>query len=98
MNNLRPPMQWPALPSRSKLAAIGRDDTVKLLSGPGFLHDVVGIQKGELAGHHVLVPAGDLFARVLQGQRQAQLRADAIAIGADVADDAEGAVLAGCPR
>ena len=42
----------------------------------------------------IFVPANDFFAFVLQGERQAELRADAIAIGPDVADDAKRPALA----
>ena len=60
-----------------------------------FLEQAVGVEKFVFLRDGILVPAGDFFPFVLQGQREAELRADAIAIGPDVADNAKSFVARG---
>ena len=59
-----------------------------------LLEQAVGIHEFIFLRNGVLVPAADFFAFVSQRQREAELRADAIAVGPDVADDAKGFALA----
>src|SRR6266571_6517371 len=74
--------------------AIGGNHAVKSASGPGRLIYLLRVQKGQLGWQGVLVPANDFFALVLQGQRQAQLRTNAVPVRPDVADDTDGMTLA----
>src|SRR5882724_8506986 len=71
--------------------AISGDDAIKLLTGAGFLNEMAGVEKGVFMRHGIFIPAGDLFAQGLQCEGQPELRTDAIAVGADVADHADGA-------
>jgi len=73
--------------------AIGANEQIEVSRAGGFLQEVIGVQKGVLLRHGVLVPAEDVLAQFAQGQAQADLGADAIAIGADVAGDAYGLAL-----
>src|ERR1051325_1679373 len=74
--------------------AVGGDDAVELASPLWRAENLLRIQEGALARDGMLVPAGARFAFILEGVSQAELRADAIAIGTDVADDAEGGTAA----
>ena len=74
--------------------AIGGDDAVKFLAAFGFLKKGIRIEEREFLRHAVFVPDGDFFALVFQREGEAELGADAIAIGPNVADDAKGLVLA----
>ena len=73
---------------------VGRDHAVEAMSGSGRLNQVAGVEEGELLGHVVFVPADDLSALALQRQCEAELRADAIAVGTDVAGDTNGFAVA----
>src|SRR5262249_13386535 len=53
-----------------------------------------GVEKFIFVRNGIFVPARDFFPVVAQRNRQRELRADAIAVGADVPDDAERFVLA----
>jgi hypothetical protein len=70
--------------------AVYGNDTIEFETTPRLLEQSVGVQKFVFLRDRVLVPANDFFAFVLQRQRQPELRADAIAIGPDMADDADG--------
>jgi hypothetical protein len=73
---------------------IGGDDAIEDASGPGALDEVIGVEEGEFMGDGVLVPDDDILIFRLEGEAEAELGADAIAVWADVTDDAEGAALA----
>src|SRR6516162_3393520 len=77
-----------------KTRAIRGDDTVKFHSWSWFLEQAVAIKKAVFIRDDVLIPANHAFAFALQGQRQADLRADTIAVGPDMSDDAERFILA----
>jgi hypothetical protein len=82
------------LPSRSKARAIGGDDAVEFCRVSVFetgrrVEEFVFLRDG------IFVPANNFFAFVLQRQREAELRADAIAVGPDMADDAKGFAVRG---
>ena len=74
--------------------AVGGDDAVEFLAALRFLKQAVGVEKFVFLRDGILVPADDFFAFVLQRQREAELRADAVAVRPDVADDAKSFVLA----
>jgi hypothetical protein len=82
------------LPEPLKAGAVGGNDTVKFQAALRLLEQAVGIKKFVLLRDGILVPANDLFALVLQHQRQPKLGANAIAIRPDVSDNAKGFVLA----
>ena len=65
------------------------DNAVELKAPPGLLDDVVRVEEPVLLGNGVLIPASHLLPFVAQGQREPELRADAIPVRADVADDAK---------
>ena len=75
--------------------AVGGDDAVEFLAALRLLKQAVGIEKFVFLRNGILVPADDFFAFVSQRQRQAELRADAIAVRPDVADDAKGFAVRG---
>jgi len=81
-------------PEAFKAGAIGRDDTVEFVAVLRFLEKGIGIEEREFLRHAVFIPDGDFFALVFERERKPELGADAIAIGPDVADDAEGFMLA----
>src|SRR5712692_6692299 len=85
---------FPRLAEPLEAGAIRGNHTVKFASGPGRLINLVRVQKGQLGRQRVLVPANDLLFLVLQGQRQAQLRTNAVPVRPHVADDTEGLALA----
>ena len=70
--------------------AVGGDDDVEAVSGGGAADAAFGVEELELGRDGVLVPDGYVLARALQGQRQAKLRPDAIAIRPDMPDDTDG--------
>ena len=74
--------------------AVGGDHAVEFQAALRLLEQAVGVEKLVFLRDGILVPADDLLAFVLQRQRQAELRADAIAVRPDVADDAKGLALA----
>src|SRR5262245_45819712 len=67
--------------------AIRGDDTIELHAPLGHLHDASSIQKPIFLGHGVLVPTDHLLPLPTQGERQAELRANTIAIRPHMADD-----------
>src|ERR1700719_1141694 len=71
---------------------IGSDDAIEFGAAPGFLKKLVGIKELILLRNDIFVPAHDLLSFIPQGQREAELRADAVAVGTDMADDAKRAV------
>ena len=74
--------------------AVGGDDAVELLAASGFLQKSVGIQKAQLVGKRSSFQQATFLPWFLQGEGQAELGADAIAIGPDMADDANGLAVA----
>src|SRR5439155_16583728 len=70
------------------------DNAVKFMARFGLLKKAVGIEEVVFFREPVLVPTQDLLAFPEQRQGEAELRADAIAVGADVTDDTERAALA----
>ena len=62
------------------------------MAAPGFREQALGVKELEFLRHGILIPDGDFFAFVAQRQGEAELRADAIAVGPDMADDAKRAV------
>ena len=70
--------------------AIRGNDTVEFQTVPRLLEIAIAIEKPVFLRHPVLVPARNLFALGPQRQGQAELRADAIAVGPDMAQDANG--------
>ncbi len=74
--------------------AIRRDDAVEFLAALRFLKQAVGVEKFVFLRNGILVPDRHFFALVPQRQRQAELRADAIAIRPDMADNAKCLVFA----
>jgi hypothetical protein len=69
---------------------VGGDDAVELQIRFGLFDQPVQIEEAVLLRDWILVPARDLLAFAPKRERQGELRADAIAIGPDVADDAQG--------
>src|SRR5690348_3712775 len=80
----------PHLAQSLETGGVGRNDAVELQPRLGLLNDMIRVEEFIFLRDGVLVPAHHLLALVLERQAQAQLRTDAIAIGTDVADDAEG--------
>ena len=74
--------------------AIGGDDAVEFFAVLRLVEQSFGIEKFVFLRDGVLVPDGDFFAGVAKGEGEGDLGANAIAIGAHVADDAKGAVFA----
>src|SRR5258708_8010769 len=72
---------------------IGGDHAVERLAPPGFLEEFVLVEKLVFPGIGILVPADDPLALVLEGQGQAELRSDTVAIRTYMADDANGAAV-----
>src|SRR3954465_9456430 len=81
-------------PTALEAGAIGGDNQIEFFAGLGLVEEFFGVHEGQLAGQNVLVPAGDFLALVLQGHGEAELGADAIAIGPDVAHHTNGFALA----
>ena len=69
---------------------VGGNHAIEVLAGGGWLHQAFGVRKGEFLRHAVFVPADYFFALGLERQGKAKLRSDAIAVGTDVARDADG--------
>ena len=76
-----------------KTGAIGGHNTIKLLTRLRLLPVPVAIEKFIFIRDAILVPDGDLFSLVAQGEGQGELRTDAITVGPDVAHDAKGLML-----
>ena len=73
-----------------KAGAVRRNHAIEPPSRFGRLEQMVGFQKAKFARERVLVLADDFLALMLQGHRQAKLRADAIAVRPDVSDHTDG--------
>src|SRR5579884_2802486 len=82
----------PSLAQAFETGRIGRNNAIEFLARFWPLHKFIGIEKCQLIGHRVLIPAGDFFALIAQRKRHCQLRANAITIRSDVPDHAKGAV------
>ncbi len=67
--------------------AIGGDNQIKLVAVGGLLEDVMRIQKRVFLRHHIFVPTNHVLSLLAQRQREADLGADAIAVGPDMAGD-----------
>src|SRR5665213_3090809 len=74
--------------------AVGGDDAVEFFAALRFFNQPVAGEKFIFQRDGVLVPDGDVFAFVLQRERQSELRTDAVAVRPDMADDAKGLVFA----
>ena len=71
------------------------DDAVKrALDRPRRLDELIRIEKPQLGGHGILIPADDLLALFEQRQREAKRRADAVTVRPHVAADGDGVALA----
>jgi hypothetical protein len=70
--------------------SVGGNDSIESEAGTGLLDKMFRVQEREFVRNCILVPASHLLALVLQGQREAELRTNAIAIGSDMADDTDG--------
>src|SRR6185369_9916780 len=70
--------------------AVGGNDAIKMAIAPGWLQKFFRVQKSQLVGKRILVPADHLLALVFQGHGQCEFGADAIAVGPDMAGDADG--------
>jgi hypothetical protein len=57
-----------------------------------FLKKMVMVEERKFLRHPILVPNGDFFSFALQRERQSELRANAITIRPDMADDAKSAM------
>ena len=71
--------------------AVGRDDDIELVPRGGLAEAAVRIEEAELRRDGILIPDGDFLPGSFEREGQSKLGADAIAIGPDVADDADGA-------
>ena len=71
--------------------AVGGDDEIELFATFGFRNETFAVEETEFGRNGILIPDSDAFAFSAQGESEAELGADAIAIGANVADDADGA-------
>jgi hypothetical protein len=60
----------------------------------GFLDDLVRIKKPVFLRNRVFVPTNDLLAFGTQGQREAELGSNTIAVRADVTHNAESPAIA----
>src|SRR5262245_16236317 len=74
--------------------AVDGHDTIKSPASLGKLEELLRVEEGELCRHRMLVPAGDHLPFILERDGKAKLRADAIPVGSDVANDADRATLA----
>src|SRR5688572_5502026 len=74
--------------------AVGGDDAVKFHPRFWLLDDTVPIEEAVFLWDQVLIPADGFFALIAEREGQTQLRADAVAVGPDVADDANRATFA----
>lgn len=73
-----------------KAGAIGGNHAVEFEPTLRGLDQTLGIQEKKLLRNGIFVPAMDFLAEVLERQSETQLRADTVAIGPHVPDDAEG--------
>src|SRR5213594_1230072 len=84
----------PGLAEPLEAGAIRGNHAVECATWLRGVEEAVRVEEGQLAGHRILVPNGDGLAGVLEGEGQAELGTDAIPIGPDVADDADGVAVA----
>ena len=70
--------------------AIGGDDEIERFAGLGFLKISFGIEKSVFRGNGILIPTDNLLSFCAESECESELRADAIAVGSHVADDADG--------
>ena len=89
MSSFRRAMHSPTLPRRSKLAQSVAMTQSNFWPRLRLLKIAVRVEEAVFLRHGVLVPAHDLLAFGAQGEREAELGADAIAVGPHVADDAD---------
>src|SRR6266516_543688 len=68
---------------------VGGHDAIELAARVGQFEEFLRVEEGQFRGDGMFVPTNHVLAFVLQSQRQAELGADAIAIGPDVADDTD---------
>src|ERR1051326_2327559 len=73
--------------------AVGGDDAFEAEPWFRFLQNLIRVEKIVFLGDTVFVPTRHFFAGVFERQGQAQLRADAISVRADMPDDAKRAVF-----
>ena len=73
---------------------VGGHHAVEVQALLGLLDGAVAVKELVFLRDAVLVPAGHFLALVAEREREAELRADAIPVRADVADDTDGAAFA----
>jgi hypothetical protein len=68
---------------------IGGDDAIEFAAAARFLEQTLRIKKSVFLRDRIFVPTNDPLAFIAQRMSEAQLRADAIAVGPDMADNAD---------